>query len=74
MEPFLAIGELFREKGHQVIAAFPEQFRDLAEESGLKIASLDIPEDVRRDSSRRFGDHSSGTEMWLCNPDHPPYH
>ena len=33
MEPFLAIGEILKEKGHQVICAFPEQFRNLAEDS-----------------------------------------
>ena len=40
MEPFLAIGEILREKGHHVICAFPEQFRHLAEESNLAFASL----------------------------------
>ena len=40
MEPFLAIGELLKEKGHQVICAFPEQFRNLAEDSNLEFASL----------------------------------
>ena len=40
MEPFLAIGEILKEKGHQVICAFPEQFRDLAEDSSMEFASL----------------------------------
>jgi len=40
MEPFLAIGEILKEKGHQVICAFPEQFRNLAEESNLEFASF----------------------------------
>ena len=40
MEPFLAIGEILKEKGHQVICAFPGQFRKLAEESHLEFASL----------------------------------
>ncbi len=40
VEPFLAIGEILKEKGHQVICAFPEQFRNLAEESNLEFASL----------------------------------
>ena len=40
MEPFIAIGELLKEKGHQVICAFPEQFRNLAEDSNLEFASL----------------------------------
>jgi sterol 3beta-glucosyltransferase len=40
MEPFLAIGEILKEKGHRVICAFPEQFRALAEESQLEFVSL----------------------------------
>lgn len=40
MEPFLAIGEILREKGHEIICLFPEQFRNLAEDSGFKFASL----------------------------------
>jgi sterol 3beta-glucosyltransferase len=40
MEPFLAIGELLKEKGHQVICAFPEQFRNIVSESDLEFASL----------------------------------
>ena len=40
MEPFLAIGEILKEKGHQVICAFPEQFRKLSEDSGLEFSSL----------------------------------
>ncbi len=39
MEPFLSIGEILKEKGHQVICAFPEQFRDLAEKSNLEFDS-----------------------------------
>lgn len=40
MEPFLAIAELLREKGHQVVCGFPEQFGELAEVSGIPFASL----------------------------------
>ncbi|TRX58857.1 glycosyltransferase family 1 protein [Fulvivirga sp. M361] len=40
MEPFLPIGEMLKEKGHEVICAFPEQFRSLAEDSNLTFASL----------------------------------
>jgi UDP:flavonoid glycosyltransferase YjiC (YdhE family) len=40
MEPFLAIGEILKKKGHQVICAFPEQFGSLAEESNMEFASL----------------------------------
>jgi sterol 3beta-glucosyltransferase len=40
MEPFLAIGEILKEKGCHVICAFPEQFRYLAEEAKMEFASL----------------------------------
>jgi len=39
-EPFLAIGEILKEKGHHVICAFPEQFRNLVEDSQMEFASL----------------------------------
>ena len=42
MDPFLAIGELLKKKEHQVICAFPEQFRNLAEDSNLEFASLGV--------------------------------
>ncbi len=40
MEPFLAIAELLKSQGHQVVCMFPEQFRSLAEDSGLEFESL----------------------------------
>ena len=40
MEPFLAIGEMFKNKGHDVICLFPEQFRELAIDTGLQFESL----------------------------------
>ncbi len=40
IEPFLAIGEILKEKGHQVICAFPEQFSSLVEDSNMEFASL----------------------------------
>lgn len=40
MEPFLAIGDLLKEKGHRVICAFPYQFEELARDSGLEFISL----------------------------------
>lgn len=40
MEPFLAIGEILKEKGHHIICLFPEQFRSLAEDSGFEFATL----------------------------------
>lgn len=35
MEPFLAVAEFLRERGHHVACAFPEQFATLAEDSGI---------------------------------------
>ena len=40
MEPFLAIGEILKKKGHHIICLFPEQFRSLAEDSGFEFISL----------------------------------
>jgi len=40
MEPFLAIGEMLKQKGHEVICLFPEQFRNLVEDSDMRFASL----------------------------------
>ncbi len=36
MEPFLALGNLLSNQGHDVICAFPEQFRLLAKKSHIK--------------------------------------
>ncbi|TFG93602.1 MAG: glycosyltransferase, partial [Candidatus Atribacteria bacterium] len=35
IEPFLAVGKILKEKGHQVICAFSEQFRELTESNEL---------------------------------------
>lgn len=40
VEPFLAVGELLKSKGHKVICSFPEQFRSLAEDTGLDFFPL----------------------------------
>jgi sterol 3beta-glucosyltransferase len=40
IEPFLAVGELLKGEGHQVICSFPEQFRSLADDSGLDFSPL----------------------------------
>jgi sterol 3beta-glucosyltransferase len=42
MEPFVALGEILKEKGHDVTVAFPEQFRKLAKDSNLDFASLGL--------------------------------
>jgi len=40
IEPLLAIGKILKEKGHQVICAFSEQFKELTENCDLEYASL----------------------------------
>jgi len=40
MEPFLAIGDILRGKGHEVVFAFPEQFRSLVEGGNMEFFSL----------------------------------
>jgi UDP:flavonoid glycosyltransferase YjiC (YdhE family) len=40
IKPFVAIGEILKDNGHQVIYAFPEQFREVALSSELEFKSL----------------------------------
>lgn len=40
IEPFLALGELLKSKGHQVICSFPENFRSLAIDTALEFFPL----------------------------------
>ena len=40
-EPFLAIGDLLQQAGHEVIIALPEQLCPLAEDTGLPFEALD---------------------------------
>ncbi|TFH38705.1 MAG: glycosyltransferase [ANME-2 cluster archaeon] len=40
IEPFLAIGKILKEKGHQVICAFSEKFREETESCDIEFASL----------------------------------
>jgi len=70
MEPFLAIGELLREKGHRVICAFPEQFKDLVRDTNLEFASLgskyvDVLDS--EDGRAAMGGGGSGLGKWLAN-------
>jgi sterol 3beta-glucosyltransferase len=70
MEPFLAIGEILQEKGHQVICAFPEQFRDLVEDSNLDFASLGTEFIVMLESDvgkAAMGGGGSGLKKFLAN-------
>ena len=69
MEPFLAIGEILKEKGHQVICAFPEQFRDLAEDSSMEFASLGSGYIEMLDSDygkAAMGGNASGLKKFLA--------
>jgi len=54
IEPFLAIGKILKEKGHQVICAFSEQFRELTENCDIEFASLGGKNDdlLESDASR----------------------
>ncbi len=45
IEPFLAIGKMLKEKGHEVICAFSEQFRGLTESCDIEFASLGVKND-----------------------------
>ncbi|MGY6647778.1 glycosyltransferase [Wenyingzhuangia sp. IMCC45574] len=63
MEPFLAIGDILKKRGHKVICLFPEQFKDLVEDSDLEFQSLgskflellDTPEGKIAMGGGRFG-------------------
>ena len=39
-EPFLGVGEILRNYGEDVVCAFPEQYRNFAEDSGFRFCSL----------------------------------
>ena len=69
MEPFLAIGELLKEKGHQVICAFPDQFRNLVEDSNMEFASLgtEFLESLNSDDGKiALGGGGSGFKKMLA--------
>ena len=40
IEPFISIGKLLKDRGHNVLCAFPEQFRKLVEDLNITFASL----------------------------------
>ncbi len=69
IEPFLAIGKILNEKGHQVICSFPEQFRKLTEELNLQFASLgtkfiDMLDSA--DGKAAMGGSSSGLKKFIA--------
>lgn len=70
MEPFLAIGEILNKRGHQIICAFPEQFRNLTIDSNLEFASLgtefiDMLDSA--DGKAAMGGSSSGLKKIISN-------
>jgi len=70
MEPFLAIGEILKEKGHQVICSFPEQFRDLVEDPAVEFASLGTKYIEMLESSLgkdAMGGSGTGLKKFLAN-------
>lgn len=74
MEPFLAIGEILKEKAHQVICAFPEQYRNIAEESNLEFASLGTKFIDLLDSDygkAAMGGSGSEIKKFICKRCHP---
>ncbi|QDU78573.1 MurG-like transferase [Polystyrenella longa] len=40
VEPFIYLGELLTSAGHDVVCVFPEQFREITEQTGLRFVSL----------------------------------
>src|SRR5690606_304662 len=40
VEPFLAVGRILKDNGHDVFCAIPEQYGHLAEKTGLEFCSL----------------------------------
>lgn len=69
MEPFLAIGEILKERGHQVMCAFPEQFRSLTHDSCLEFASLGTKFIDMLDSDagkRALGGSGSGLKKFVA--------
>jgi len=70
MEPFIAIGEILKQRGHQIICAFPEQYRNLAEESNFVFESLgtEYIESLESDIGRTaMGQGGSGFQKFVAN-------
>lgn len=40
VEPFLSIAEMLKDRGHEFVGVFPEQFRQLTEAAGIRFQSL----------------------------------
>ncbi len=67
IEPFLAIGKMLKEKGHQVICAFPEQFRELTESCDIEFASLGRKnDDILESDANRIVMGGSGIKKFFA--------
>ena len=68
IEPFIAIGKFLKERGHQVICAFSEQFRDLTESFNLEFVSFGkkLDELSETDAARTLMGGGSGINKFLA--------
>jgi len=67
IEPFLAIGKILKEKGHQVICAFSEKFREATEGCDIEFASLGRKnDDVLESVANRTVMGGSGIKKFLA--------
>ncbi|MBN1366043.1 MAG: glycosyltransferase [Syntrophaceae bacterium] len=68
IEPFIAIGKFLKEKGHQVICAFSEQFRELTESCNLEFASFGkkLDELSKIDAARTLMGGGSGIKKFFA--------
>lgn len=79
MEPLLAVADIMRENGHEVVCLFPEQFRSLAEDAGFRFESLgsefiemlDSPEGQIAMGGGRFGFKKIGAYIKLIKRQGP---
>ena len=67
IEPFLAIGQILKEKGHQVICAFSEKFREATESFDIEFASLGRKnDDILESETNRTVMGGSGIKKFLA--------
>ena len=67
IEPFLAIGQILKEKGHQVICAFSEKFREATESLDIEFASLGRKnDDILESETNRKVMGGSGIKKFLA--------
>jgi len=67
IEPFLAIGQILKEKGHQVICAFSEKFREATESFDIEFASLGRKnDDILESETNRTVMGGSGVKKFLA--------